>query len=139
GIGVEGTKVDRLRVRLDRLIEEPAWRRQEEIAEGLQRLRLRRIDLRGGAELGRRLPAIPERQVHRAERVLCDDEVRIGFDGARQEVDRALVGFLPARTQRDLRASVQLEGAKVARGARRLVDARALRVADRYVQRSRVR
>src|SRR5206468_712794 len=67
GIGVEGPELERLVVRLDGLIEEAPRRRQEQVPERLERLRIGRVELRRGAELRGRLPAVAERLVHRPE------------------------------------------------------------------------
>ena len=61
GVGEEGAQLDRLAVRLDGLVEEPARLRQEQVAERLVRLRVGRVELRRGAELRGRLPAVAER------------------------------------------------------------------------------
>ena len=108
-IRVEWAELDRLAVRLDRLIEEPPRLRQEEIAERLVRLRIERIELRRGAKLCGRFPSVAERGVHHAEHVGRDDEARVDLDGTRQKIDRGLVAFLVGAQRRDLAAREQLE------------------------------
>src|SRR5215475_9452294 len=63
GVGVEGPQLDRLGVRLDRLVEKAPGLREVEIAEGFVRLRIARVELRRGAELRGGLPAVAEGRV----------------------------------------------------------------------------
>src|SRR5215510_7845185 len=139
GVGVEGPQLDRLRVGLDRLIEEAPGLREVEIAEGLIRLRIARVELRRGTELRGGLPAVAERRVDDAERVRGHHEARVDLDRAREEVDRPFVALLVAAERRDLAAREELEGARHARRAGSLLDPAGLSVGRGRAQCARVR
>src|SRR5882672_11959181 len=59
-VGVERTQRDRFGIGLDRLLEELSRLREVQIANRLNGLGHSRVKLSGGAELRRRLPAIPD-------------------------------------------------------------------------------
>ncbi len=122
GVGQERTQIDGLAVRLDRLVEQPPGLGQEEIAQRLVGLGVVGVELRGRAELRGGLPAVAERLVDGAERVLGDHEVRVGLDGAGEKVGGALVGLLAAVARGALGQREQLERLQRPGGTRGLVD-----------------
>ena len=97
GVGVERTQLDGLAVRLHGLVEQPAGRGEEEIAEGLHRA----PDTSGSSWAAARnwaaaFQRLFERLVDAPERVHGDGEGRIGLRRLGQQLDRRLVALLTA-------------------------------------------
>ena len=139
GVGVEGSKLDRLVVRLDGLVEESTRRRQEEVAERLVGLRIQRIELGRRPVLSRSLPAVAKGLMNDAQGVLRHHEVRIRLDRSRQQIGRALVTLLPAAACCGLAAGEELERAHRLRRSGSLFHARDVAVRERHLQGARVR
>jgi hypothetical protein len=77
--------------------------------------------------------------MHRPERVLGEDELRVSLDGAREVLHRRLVGVLAAAEGRGAATDVRLPGLERGRGRRPLLHARRLDLGERNLERARIR
>ena len=77
--------------------------------------------------------------MHDAERIVRDDEARVGLDRPRQQVHRGLVALLIAAQRRDLSAREQLERPWHPGRARPFLDPSGFRIGQRDAERTDVR
>ena len=138
GVGVERSDLERLGVGFHGLVEQTARRREEQVAESLVWLRIGRVELGGGAELGRSLPAIPQALMDHAQGMLRHHELRIDLGRLAEQLDGRLVALLVAPIPGEAPSHVGLEGARRGRRARPLLHSRRLAVAERHLERARI-